>query len=187
MKKLGNKGQVLIETLVTSVMIVGVLVYLFIQLRNVNTNYSKTSHYNSINALYAADNYRTFIMGKEEHYSLQDYPSDGTVAYFGAQLAAQGANFLYYIDLTSCSSSFGIVNVSYCQELESDLKIKQVIMTKEDTTSLVQKIDDGKISDDQINANFKAFIKAQKVDKNDGIYRIFIETTDNDYASIKLK
>jgi len=181
-KKLNNRGQVLIETLVTSVMIVGVLIYLFVQLRNVNTNYSKTSHYNSINALYAADNYRTFLMGKEEHYSLKDYAENSTPAYFLSNAGAKG-----YIDLTSCNSAYGIVNVTYCQALIADLKIKQVIMTKEDTATITAAIDAGTIADSAIDADFKTFIKAQKTDQEADMYRIFVETTDNDFASIKLK
>jgi hypothetical protein len=192
MKKFNNKGQVLIETLVTSVMIVGVLVYVFIQLRSVASNYNKTSHYNSVNALYAADSFRAFLF-KDNFYGADGTGTTSGLLYYYRNKSNSATD--HYLDLSDCcgggkcdsttgdDSTNGIINTGYCQSLLSDLKIKQVIMTMENTSTLISSVDNVSILDD----GFKTFIKYQKYDSEDGVYRIFIETTDGDFASVKLK
>ena len=62
MKKNNKKGFMLAETLIVSTFIVGVLLFIYIQLRNINNNYSKALAYNDVTAIYSANNIRNFLL-----------------------------------------------------------------------------------------------------------------------------
>ena len=61
MKKIDNKGFMLLETLVVSAFIISTLVYLYIQFSNLKGNYEKSFVYDSIPELYSTKQVNDFI------------------------------------------------------------------------------------------------------------------------------
>ena len=173
MKKNNKKGFMLAETLIVSTFIVGVLLFIYIQLRNINNNYSKTLAYNDVTAIYSANNIRNFLL--QDNY-------EEIKTYFHNNFSLDEANPLVYLDLTTCPTDF-INEEGYCQELLNQLNIKQLLFTDETNEYLLRFIDD----DNNLSSNMKNFIKSQKVDNEIAKYRIYIETNDGKLATIKME
>lgn len=191
--KLNNKGQVLIETLVTAILIVSILIYVFLQLKGIANNYSKTSHYNTVKAIYSLDSFREFLL-KDNYYGSDNLGNTKGLKSF----YINGKNPNYeYLDITNCCAGNtclqggenSIIDVAYCQNLLVRLNIKQIIMTDNNIDTLIAKIEanDSTVADDKINRNFKDYIKKQIGENDHTLFRLFIETKDNDFANIKIK
>lgn len=61
MKKLDDKGFMLIETLICATFIVGVLIFVYIQFTNINRSYEDSFTYNNVNNLYLANQARDYL------------------------------------------------------------------------------------------------------------------------------
>ena len=57
-----QKGFVLVETLVVSLLVLTVLIFLFLQLNTINLNYQKSFRYNTVEGLYSANNMKVYIL-----------------------------------------------------------------------------------------------------------------------------
>lgn len=68
MKKLNNKGFMLVEILVVSVFISTVLVVLFVQFKKINNSYEVSFNYNTVDGLYLLDNLKKIIGPKVDTY-----------------------------------------------------------------------------------------------------------------------
>lgn len=68
MKKLNNKGFMLVEILVVSVFISTVLVVLFVQFKKINNSYEVSFNYNTVDGLYLLDNLKKVISPKVDTY-----------------------------------------------------------------------------------------------------------------------
>ena len=166
MKKNQNKGFMLAETLIAATFILGTLVFLYIQFRNVNQGYQTLFTYNTVDALYAAENMKKFY--------LQDN--------FDEIAASFRSNMNRYLDLSECPASY-IGESEYCQKLMDILGIKTVIFADVDTNYLVDVLDTTDIS-----PSLQKFIRYVKNDEEGVLlkYRIFIEMDDGTFATAKL-
>lgn len=165
-KKNNQKGFLLVETLVASIFILGSLVFLFVQFRNVNQSYQISFKYNTVDALYASENLKKFYLNDNFENMAQLYRT----------------NKLKYIDLTTCPSSM-IKEVSYCQKLIEILDVKTVLFTDSDTNYI-----DKVLETSSIEPSLKRFIKYIKND-DEGVllkYRLIVEMNDGTFASIKI-
>jgi len=162
MKKTNQKGFMLAETLIVSTFIIGTLVFLFAQFRTVNQGYQITFNYNTVNALYAAENIQKFYR-KNSFTTIKDKLNNES---------------LKYIDLTDCRLS---TEQNYCDTLIRKLKVKRVLFITENTSRL--------INSDEFNdlePTMKSFIKYIKVDDDTGKYRLVVELDDGTFASVKI-
>lgn len=161
MKKINNKGFMLVETLICATFIVGTLTVIYVQFQNINQSYEVSFKYNTVNNLYLTDQARTYI----EQNGVDNLKN---------ALATND-----FIDITSCPVEY-LQETNYCQELFTTLNIKQIIFTKHDFKTKLDNLSNA----DSISPDFKDFIKNIKlIDDGDVIY---VEFNDNTYAFLKV-
>ena len=165
MKKNKSKGFMLAETLIAATFILGTLVFLFIQFRNVNQGYQTTFKYNTVNALYAAENTKKFYMQDNFISMAETFRNDK----------------MKYIDLSDCPTSY-VNETDYCRRLKEVLEIKTILFIDENTT-YVQSVFD---SIDDISESMKRFIEYIKYDDELLKYRLVVEMEDGTFATIKI-
>ena len=158
MKKLNRKGFILTETLIVATMLVSVLLILYIEFKNVNTNFSESYSYNAIGASYNLYNVKKYV--ETSNYSAM----------------AEYLKTNDYIDLTSCPNLY-FDSLDYCEILFKKLGIKKVIITNENLFPLIENNDLGE--------DFNKYIRKINYDKSDG-YRLIASFDDGSYSSIKV-
>jgi len=114
MKKMDNKGFMLAETLIVTIFVAGVLIFIFIQFTNLSQKYIESYKNNTIEGIYALDDIKTYI---EEDTELFDYISNTLLT-------------KDYINLTNCSFSS---NKKYCTKLLEVEQIDQLIILNNQT------------------------------------------------------
>ena len=109
-KKNLNKGFVLVETLIVTTFVAGVLVYLFIQFSNLSQNYEESYKYNTVENLYSLRNIRNFIVKDVDALaSIEGLISNGDI-----------------VEITSCQY---FTEKQYCLKLFELENIKRVFIT----------------------------------------------------------
>ncbi|MDD4607959.1 MAG: hypothetical protein PHD10_02385 [Bacilli bacterium] len=164
MKKLNNRGFMLVETLIVSTMIISILIYLFIQFQNIVRGYNRSFKHNTVDALYGTANVRNFILSDGYEKLITFYNGD--------------INNNYYIDISNCPTEY-FEEVEYCSMLLEQLNIKTILFTKADISDL-------KDSDLSFSENMKEYIKYIKYIDNDPSYRLIVEYNDDTYGSLKM-
>ena len=66
---MNNKGFMLLETLIVSTILVGVLIFLYIQLSTIKNNYNNSFEYNTISGIYLASEISEFIGTNDSVYN----------------------------------------------------------------------------------------------------------------------
>ena len=110
MKK-NSKGFMLIDTLIVSITVSAILIYLYFQFANVNDSYIKNFRYNTVPGLYGGADIKENIIynGKSNIYT--DVASNT------------------FVDLSNCPATY-YNNTDYCNVLYTALDVKKVIITK---------------------------------------------------------
>lgn len=157
MKK--SSGFMLFETLIVSTLVLGTLVFLFVQLTNIKRSYNVSFNYNTVEGLYKAD-----VISK--------YLENTGYTNIKTQLGSND-----YVDITNC-----VYSTTLCTSLLKDSNVKQILFTNQDITSLKANLDS--LSNNDINKDFKKYIKHLKNTKEGYEYRIIIEYNDKTYASV---
>ncbi|MEG2311383.1 MAG: type II secretion system protein, partial [Bacilli bacterium] len=98
MKKNNNRGFMLIETLICSTFIVGILIVLYTQFERINKSYEDSFKYNTVNNLYLVNNFKMYLLQNGGESLLNNLNSTN-----------------YFIDITACPSPLQEVN--YCNNL----------------------------------------------------------------------
>lgn len=175
-RKMNDKGFMLMETLIVSVFVGVTLVLLFVQLRNIETSYERSFSYNTTNGLYSAEKLRKYFGTRNINAMITDVLS-----------TTNG-----YVDVTSCTKSYYTLSgetaantQKYCTELYKALKVKKVLFSLEDLKDVKYKIlttgRDAGVSQKMID-----FVQYIKYDGQKNIYRLIIEFEDETYSSIKI-
>lgn len=160
MKKMNNKGFMLAETLIVATFIMTILIFLYVQFRNVTDSYNSSFKYNTVNGIYAANNVRLFLRGEKLSKIKSDLGSYN------------------YIDVSKCPTTY-ITEINYCRKLLSDLKIKTVIVTQDDLSKVK-----GHMSSEW-DQELKDFINLLRTDSESGALRLIIQFNDDTYATLK--
>lgn len=158
MKKSDNRGFMLAETLIVASFISITLIYLFVQFRNINNNYSTSIMYNNVNGMYINNEIKKFI----SQYNMEN---------ISMQIAYSDKG---YYDLVSCDASI-FNDSSYCIEFFSRLNIKKSIYTFESIDVVSSDFTD----------EFNKYLNSIRV-PNSTMYVIATEFNDGSFASIKL-
>ena len=156
MKKKSIKGFVLAETLIVSMFVAGVLIFLFIQFSNLSKNYIDSYKYNSIEDLYSLKNIR-------------DYIEDDIEAWILIKDELKNNDFF---EMTNCEI---FSNKEYCLYLLEVKGIKQIYITENNFDENIFLF---------ANAKFKKFsdkIKSEGLES----YRIIAEFNNSKYATIR--
>lgn len=168
MKK-NNRGFSLIEMLVVSAFIVGILIFLFAQFTNLKKNYDASFEYNTIPALYKAKNINRYIS------------SIGNIDLIMALEKTESG----FIELTDCPMDY-LSKIDYCSQLFSDLGVVTVFVAKESTfKSNLQPF--LKENNNAYHEKLYQFVKNLSVnsDNLDG-YRFICEFEGNNFATVKM-
>ena len=161
MKKVDNKGFMLVETLIVATLIISVLIYLFIQFQTIAKSYNTSFNYNTVDAAYGVSNIRNYILsdGYEELLNYQNTANNG------------------YVDITNCNSEY-FEETEYCLSLFDQLNVKTVLFTKNNLSNLKSK-------NFTFNEKLKSFINYIKYD-NEKVYRIIVEYKNGTFGSLKI-
>lgn len=161
MKKSFNKGFVMAEMIVVSIVVVTALILIYTQFITINNAYYRSFNYNTVDDLYALNNVKEFLLNDNfDKIISQMY----------------GKN---YIDLTSCSTDY-FIEYNYCETLLNTLNISSLIITFEDVTNLKEELKNNILTE-----GMNTFIKTINSNKNNK-YRIIAEFENNRYATLKL-
>lgn len=108
MKK-NNYGFLLVETLVVTIFVAGVLIYMFIQFSNLKEKYNEQYNYNTVDDLYALN-------------TIVKYIKDDEII---SQYIVDNLRSKEYLDLTDCSN---FLNEVYCSKLFYLEEVDQIIV-----------------------------------------------------------
>lgn len=164
MKK-NNQGFMLVEALIMSTVVIGVLVFMFIQFQTLNRNYDKSFNYNTVTGLYYANEIRNFLITNEN---------------FSTILNNLNANENKYITLYSQSSNYFTDNQTWNKLLQKE-KIKTIILADEKLSNLKGKRTTG------FTEKMNDFINYIKIDNIENAYRLVIELNNETYASVRIE
>lgn len=168
MKKSNQKGFMLTETLIVSTLVIGILLFLFIQFRGINQSYNTVINYNSADALLAAENLRTFYFN-DNYDAIEEYYRN---------------NHLKFLDLTNCPNS--VINLQeYCNSITSKLNVKKVLFTDADLNYITQAINRKEL---QLEPTFEKYIRSLENDEEGTLlkYRIIVELNSGEFGNIKM-
>ena len=156
MKKFNNKGFMLAETLIVSVFVSGVLIFLYVQFSKLNNLYDESYIYNTVEGLYALEDIREYIKTDEQVLQYIDTNIDT----------------LKYIDITDCSV---FTNKDYCSNLFKLEGIKYIFITTNSTPdNYIKRYDE----------QFLDFINKINYQGNEN-YRIVASFDNSTFATIR--
>ncbi|HHW69063.1 MAG TPA: hypothetical protein GX747_01825 [Tenericutes bacterium] len=162
MKK-NNSGFILAEAIIVSTLALTVLVVLYTQFNKINRNYNITFSYNSVENIYAANNFKMYLLksGYDNLVSaLESMPER-------------------YLDIKSCPIEYLSEN-SHCKNLVDVISAKNIFFTNADIMDLKKEIE----NKTEISFEMKEFIKSISRNVNDDQYRLIIEFNDGSFATI---
>jgi len=168
MKK-NNRGFTLVETLVVSSFIVGILIFLFAQFSKLKKSYDASFEYNTIPSLYKAKNINRYVLSSGADTLVDELEK----------------NNIGFIDITECPMDY-LEKIDYCSQLFSDLGAVTVLVVKEEAikTDLQEYL---KANNVAYHEKLYQFVKEISIDsENLGGYRFIIEFDDDSFATINM-
>lgn len=156
-----NKGFVVTEVLILSTVIIGVLVFMYIQFKNINREYQYSFKYDTVTGMYIANNILNYI--NNENYDIL--------------VNALEAGSAPYLDITSCNDQLFTTNY-YCEELLEKSNIEQILFAEENLGKLKLKIND-------LDLDMQKYIKQIQTLNSENDYRIIIKYKDDTFASLR--
>ena len=144
MKKMNNKGFMLMETLIVSTFLVSTLLFIYIQFNNINKTYEKSFKYNTVNSLYSLNNLKNYIS------------NDGIIN------LKNKANTDFYVQINDCSTDY-FAYPDYCRTLINSLNIKTAILIDNDNIEYLDNNLDQTMLDfiNEIDVNLKYSLVAE--------------------------
>ena len=167
MKKNNNRGFMLVETLVVTTFVAGVLIFLFVQFSKLSKAYEESYIYNTVEGLYALKDVKDFIMLDSTTITETDSEGETFIQYIEDNIDTEN-----YIDITDCSL---FANKDFCFRLLVNENIDKIFITKNE------------IPKDNItgyNEGFKTFINKINEEGNEP-YRIVASFNNSTYATLR--
>lgn len=156
-----NKGFAITEVLIISTVLIGVLIFMYSQFKNINRSYQYSFKYDTVQGMYLANNIINFI-NEEDYDNLQQ------------QLNQSG---LSYLDITDCNQQY-FTKISLCKILFEKSEIEQIIFTKEDLNNLKSSMFD-------LPEDMKQYINNITPINSPNDHRIVIKYKNETYASMR--
>ena len=153
-----NKGFMLVEALVMSMIVIGTLTFMYIQFQNISRSYEKSFNYNTVTGLYITNEVKNYLINNSLVDTYKNEVDNNTSKYI----------------------KIGDITDSGFVELKEKGQIKTVILANESLSELK-----GKKTKD-LSEKFNDFINYLKVDKEGNGYRLLIEFNDDTYASLRI-
>lgn len=156
-----NKGFVITEVLVLSTVIIGLLIFMYSQFKNINRSYQYSFKYDTVEGLYLANNIINYI--NEDNYDM-----------LVEQLLQSEKG---YIDITTCDiNQFN--TSSYCQKLFEKSKIEKIIFTEENLKKIKENQND-------FDEEFNSYINQLQTLDSQNDYRIVIEYQNGTFSTMR--
>lgn len=164
MKKSKKMGFVLAETIAISTVVLGALIFIYVQFVSINNSYYTSFKYNTVDNLYKVNNLVEFLEDDYEEQMLKDL----------------NASEHGYLDITNISKYY--IEYELWNTLVSTSNIKQVIFTFDNTEFLKENLSN--IS--SFSENMKKFIS--KTSSQDSVkYRVVVEFENDEFATLKVE
>lgn len=151
-----ESGYALVELLVVTIFVAGVLIYLIVQFTNLSNSYIYTFKYNTVEGLYSLRNISDYI---ESDVSATNYIQSNVVE-------------AGYLDITDCSI---FTDTQYCSQLLNLENVKNIIVTTNSFNSDVFS------SYDEQTKQFINKISSTGSEK----YRLIVAYNDLTYATLR--
>ena len=156
-----NKGFAITEVLILSTVIIGILIFMYSQFKNINRSYQYSFKYDTVEGMYLANNIVNYI--NSDNYD---------------KLVEETTNRLEgYIDITNCDVEL-FNTASYCEALFQKSEIDKLIFTEENLTKLRNNMMN-------FDNDFKKYINQIKTTNEKKDYRIIIKYKDGTYATMR--
>lgn len=184
MEKQNNKGFLLAESLIVATFVISVLIFLFVQFKNLAGDFDKSFKYNTVENLYALDNIKTYLQeNSNKEHTLATLLSEQNKPYIS----------IYNKNENNClsinDSEKYLRGTGYCAELMEQQNIKNVIFTYSEIggENGLKSYLRNNLSSDGISENMKNFIL--KVNDLKGIkktFRLIAQFNDGSFATFNV-
>lgn len=156
-----NKGFVVTEVLILSTVIIGVLIFMYSQFKNINRSYQYSFKYDTVPGMYLANN-------------IVNYISENTYDQLVEQLSNTQTG---YIDITECDP-LQFDTCSFMDTLLEKSEVEKILFTEENLS---------KIKSNSINLNndIKEYINQIKTVGDEKDYRIIVKFQNGSFASLR--
>lgn len=162
MKK-NNQGFTLIETLLVSTFVIGILVYLFVQFSNIKKNYDISFERDTIPGLYYVQN-------------IESYLENVDISRITTKLATND-----YVEIESCD--FMITSASYCRKLMELANVKKTIVVTTDLKGFQERLQKTTNPFSETMYQYILSLSPPKIEVN----RLIVEFTNGTVASLQFK
>lgn len=164
MKKNSNRGFMLIETLLVSTFVLGVLTFLFMQFSALKRSYDDSFKYDTVPALYGMRNVHQYIVKNGGYNSIKSLV-DSTSGYA----------------TVSCSN---LSNPNTCLSLFNDLDVAVVYLVNDLAFKGNVNINTHILKEDN---ELYHFVKKIKYSTNSGDYHLIVKFSDNTFATMAIQ
>lgn len=170
MKKINNKGFMLVEVLVVSVFVSSVLVVLFSQFKKINNSYDVSFKYNTVDNLYLLENVKNRIVTNVYEHQYDNYVTQ----------LNNNDNPKTYLNIYNVENTCTL-NAYDC-ELLKKANVKSIYFTNSSAK-------EDMLKDTNISLEFRGYIKYMNFNVEDATYDYFLigEFIDGTFASINIK
>lgn len=134
-----NKGFMLVEVIVTSVVIATAMISLYSTFNRLYTSYNRNISYHNIDGLYATKTTINYLLNNNFNNFINDT--------FGGSVTTLGKQYKIIIDTNNCFETNGI-----CNKIKQIYNVNQMIISEYNVSVLE------KIKEENINQTFKEYI-----------------------------
>ena len=160
---MNKKGFTLVETLIVSTIVSGILVYLFIQLSYLKRSYNVSFKYNTVNDLYALEDLCEYVSSLSDRSFITD--------------TIDSEKYVYINFDNEEDNNIDITNYDDFSSVLDTLDISSLIIAKEDLTELKS------INNNVFTQGMNQFIGKINYEKNSH-YRLIAYFKDKTYANL---
>ena len=164
MKKMNNKGFLLVESLVVTTFVLTVLVFLFVQFKNLFNSYEDSYDYNTVEGIYNLNTMKEYIIANETSPN-------------ALQAKRGGSTYLVIFQDGTCNANIAdAVNLSGCDDLANAMNLKTLIYAVDDPKTI-------DTSDTNIfTTSYKTFLNRLETQGSNN--RLIGQFEDGTYATI---
>lgn len=174
MKKMNNRGFMLVESLVVCTFVVSVLIYFYVQFKNINKSFGNNYVYDNVNGLYGVNNISIYLSNL--------YINDTSFKNIIDNNEINDAP--YYKRLYNEGNTTDIECNDYCTKLMNSLNVKKAVIANDNLDNLIN----NNINDDFYSEKMRDYIKYAKNKKTyEADYRILVEYNDETFASLSIR
>ena len=167
-----NKGFMLIETLIASTIILGALIFLFIQFSTIKRSYENSFRYNTVPGLYTGKVLVDFI-SKNGYTGLDNNLNSSTKGYI-------------LLNGNCTLGVWGLTETNLCENIISNMEVNHILYVGTSISSLQMDLKNNNFDLNIFNSGFKKFILSIDDIERNQRRRLIIEYKNNTYAVIAI-